>query len=378
VAPANAGAPRTGARGGAANDSNHPFTPVGLGEAAPPLRAARLERDSSEHPFEGRVGEDGEEHGAWPRAHDLECGTGFHERWHWTPTASTALEAESTSASWSAARRPDYDSGEVQDPPGGDPSPRTLSAKTRRPIESFPLHARPTGTCAARGLRWLRLRGRPTCALRRAQARTVLRIVRERRPRRRPLVVRAARARPIATSAPPAGVRFDRRSIPVHQNGKGRSQASPARQQVGLPWERGTYRLRSHAPRRDVRNALALAPLRGTVLVPRRRARSLGELVVGSRSLGLLVVARCAYRGWVSRALVATRSTIEARPPDGRHAPYSSASERGEEYSTRAGAFLRGLSSPRRAIRRGGLSRTCSRAVFDDPCRNRLHLGLAR
>jgi hypothetical protein len=172
-----------------------------------------------------------------------------------------------------------------------------------------------------------------------------------------------------------AGVRFARASIPVHQEGRGRSRLTCGAEQVVV--YRGSAAKIAFEPTPIVTCTMALALARFEVVVEEEAVRAFGERVVRITQLGTYSCREmAAYRGWVSEHSYANAIDVESFVlKSGKRISVLKGFERGEETHTRAGAFLRAVS--RRAYDEGLFSNVLT-PFFDDLHRNHFHLDLAR
>ena len=172
-----------------------------------------------------------------------------------------------------------------------------------------------------------------------------------------------------------AGVAFVDASIPVHHEGKGRSQLTCGAAQLVV--YRGSAARIAFVPRPVVTCGMALALARFEVVVQEEAERTLGERVARINQLGTYACREmAAYRGWVSEHAYANAIDVESFVlKSGKRISVLQSFEKGEETRTHAGAFLRTLS--RRAYDEELFSNVLT-PFFDDRHRNHFHLDLAR
>ena len=190
------------------------------------------------------------------------------------------------------------------------------------------------------------------------------------------LVVAPPAPRPDCESAlVAAGVKFAHAKIPVHLEGKGRTQLTCGAEQVVL--YRGSTSGISYSPAPVMTCTMALALARFEVIVQEEAARTFGERVVRITQLGTYACREmAAYRGWVSEHAYANAIDVESFVfKSGRRLSVLQGFERGDDTRTRAGSFLRSVSQ--RAYDEETFSNVLT-PFFDDLHRNHFHLDLAR
>jgi hypothetical protein len=172
-----------------------------------------------------------------------------------------------------------------------------------------------------------------------------------------------------------AGVTYADAHIPVHQQGKGRSQLTCGAEQIVV--YRGSTARITFEPTPIMTCTMALALARFEVVVQEEASRTLGERVVRITQLGTYACREmAAYRGWVSEHSYANAIDIESFVlKSGKRISVLQSFERGEETRTRAGAFLRAIS--RRSYDEGVFSNVLT-PFFDKLHRNHFHLDLGR
>ena len=172
-----------------------------------------------------------------------------------------------------------------------------------------------------------------------------------------------------------ARVKYTGASIPVHEEGKGRSQLTCGAEQIVI--YRGSPARIAFEQTPVVTCAMALALARFEVVAQEEATRAFGEPIVRITHLGTYACREmAAYHGWVSEHSYANAIDIESFVlRSGKRISVLRSFERGEETHTREGAFLRALS--RRAFDEGLFSNVLT-PFFDELHRNHFHLDLAR
>lgn len=172
-----------------------------------------------------------------------------------------------------------------------------------------------------------------------------------------------------------AGVTYADAKIPVHTEGKGRSQLTCGAEQIVV--YRGSPARIALDPAPIVTCTMALAIARFEAIAQEEALRLLGERVVRVAQLGTYSCREmAAYRGWVSEHAYANAIDIESFVlKSGKRISVLQSFDRGEETRTRAGAFLRAVS--RRAYDEEVFSNVLT-PFFDKLHRNHFHLDMAR
>jgi hypothetical protein len=172
-----------------------------------------------------------------------------------------------------------------------------------------------------------------------------------------------------------AGVKFTDARIPVHHEGKGRTQLTCGADQVVL--YRGSAEKIAFDPPPVVTCTMALALARFETVMQEEAVRAFGERVVRITQLGTYACREmAAYRGWVSEHAYANAIDVESFVfKSGKRVSVLTGFERGDETRTRAGAFLRAVS--RRAYDEELFSNVLT-PFFDELHKNHFHMDLAR